>query len=76
MDFFYRCFKALLYSAFFNLMFLFQERRGDLSRLLGVHGTLKKVEFLFHLPHKIDECIADKNFNEVRDLYNSFLFYI
>ncbi|XP_066982534.1 vacuolar protein sorting-associated protein 51 homolog isoform X2 [Macrobrachium rosenbergii] len=41
-----------------------QERRGDLSRLLGVHGTLKKLEFLFHLPHKIDECIADKNFTE------------
>ncbi|KAK7076243.1 Vacuolar protein sorting-associated protein 51 [Halocaridina rubra] len=41
-----------------------QERRGDLSRLLGVHGTLKKLEFLFHLPHKIDECIADRNFSE------------
>lgn len=41
-----------------------QERRGHLSRLLGVHGTLKKLEFLFHLPQKIDECIADKNFSE------------
>ncbi|XP_045133985.1 vacuolar protein sorting-associated protein 51 homolog isoform X2 [Portunus trituberculatus] len=41
-----------------------QERRGHLSRLLGVHGTLKKLEFLFHLPQKIDECIAEKNFSE------------
>nr|XP_045605815.1 vacuolar protein sorting-associated protein 51 homolog [Procambarus clarkii] len=41
-----------------------QERRGHLSRLLGVHGTLRKLEFLFHLPQKIDECIADKNFTE------------
>ncbi|KAK3879184.1 hypothetical protein Pcinc_016227 [Petrolisthes cinctipes] len=41
-----------------------QERRGHLGRLLGVHGTLKKLEFLFHLPQKIDECIADKNFSE------------
>ncbi|XP_069947607.1 vacuolar protein sorting-associated protein 51 homolog [Cherax quadricarinatus] len=41
-----------------------QERRGHLSRLLGVHGTLRKLEFLFHLPQKIDECIAEKNFTE------------
>ncbi|XP_042864479.1 vacuolar protein sorting-associated protein 51 homolog isoform X1 [Penaeus japonicus] len=41
-----------------------QERRGHLSRLLGVHGTLRKLEFLFHLPQKIDECIAEKNFAE------------
>lgn len=41
-----------------------QERRGHLSRLLGVHGTLRKLEFLFHLPQKLDECITEKNFTE------------
>ncbi|KAL7643787.1 UNVERIFIED_CONTAM: hypothetical protein RMT77_005793 [Armadillidium vulgare] len=41
-----------------------QGRRDKLSHLLGIHSTLKKLQFLFHLPQKIDECIKEKKFSE------------
>lgn len=41
-----------------------QDRRQNLNRLLGIHSTLKKLEFLFQLPNKIDECITDGKYSE------------
>ncbi|MCL4133936.1 UNVERIFIED_CONTAM: hypothetical protein GTU68_027072 [Idotea baltica] len=41
-----------------------QGRRDKLSHLLGIHSTLKKLQFLFQLPQNIDECIKEKKFSE------------
>ncbi|XP_076029768.1 vacuolar protein sorting 51 [Oratosquilla oratoria] len=40
-----------------------QDRRDNISKLLGVHSTLKKLEFLFQLPQKLGECIEEGNFS-------------
>lgn len=37
-------------------------RRQRTAQLAATHGLLKKMEFLFELPEKLKECIADKDY--------------
>ena len=39
-----------------------RERRETTAQLAATHGLLKKMEFLFELPEKLKECIADKDY--------------
>ena len=39
-----------------------RERRQRTAQLAATHGLLKKMEFLFELPEKLKECIADKDY--------------
>lgn len=48
-----------------SLMFCFQitdtlkDRREKIGRLSGTHALLKKLQFLFELPTKLKDCIAE-----------------
>ncbi|KAF2364211.1 hypothetical protein FHG87_005028 [Trinorchestia longiramus] len=46
-----------------------KERRDELSRLLNAHTTLQKLEFLFQLPDKMDECISKGTLKEGVECY-------
>ena len=39
-----------------------RDRRQRTAQLAATHGLLKKMEFLFELPEKLKECIADKDY--------------
>ena len=39
-----------------------RERRQKTAQLAAQHGLLKKMEFLFELPERLKECIADKDY--------------
>lgn len=62
------CAPLFYYNHFvFRMPFYFslQDHRNELSRLLGAHNTLQKLEFLFKLPHTVDECIVKGDMNQV-----------
>lgn len=40
-----------------------RERRLEVSKLSGTHALLKKLQFLFELPTKLNECIVEQNWS-------------
>lgn len=40
-----------------NISSTLQDRRQQITKLAGVHSLLKKLQFLFELPARLNKCI-------------------
>ncbi|XP_041477229.1 vacuolar protein sorting-associated protein 51 homolog [Lytechinus variegatus] len=47
-----------------------QERRAQITKLSGVHSLLKKLQFLFELPARLNKCISMKAYSQAVRYYS------
>lgn len=47
---------------------IFQDTRQQINKLSGVHTLLKRLQFLFKLPTKLNARMEEKNYSQVSKL--------